>query len=261
MEKKKEKYTFKDDMEVLESSFAKILKLTKQNPNFYKSYGLGKYFENYYQILDRDIKKKRRRPKKYAHGTIVFVDFGMNFGSEFSKPHFAIVLTKNDSKTKRTITVVPLTSKIGPDKIELPFKLMSEFVQLIPRVVNDYIDKIDRQIAKKVNKLIGNHEHYIQKFEDIDVADEYYPSYEKIVNEIMIVKMKSLLEIRKANDQQTKYFFNKTTKTYIAIGNITTIDKSKIYKPESDLDILGKTIIDDKVMKFISDEIQKHLLT
>ena len=258
---KKEKYTFADDMKVLESSLKKILQITKQNPQFYKSFGLGRYFNNYYQILEREIQKKTRRQKKYVHGSIIFVDFGMNFGSEFSKPHFAIVLTKNDSKDKRTVTVVPLTSKYGPDKIELPFRLMSEFVQIMPKVVDDYIKKIDRQISKKVNKLIDNPKYHISKSEDINIHNKYYSSFENIINDVMVTKMKSLLEIRKANEQQTKYFFNETKTTYIAIGNVTTIDKSKIFKPDSELDILGKIVINDQGMKFISDEIHKHLLS
>ena len=48
---------------------------------------------------------------KFKRGTIVYVKFGVNIGSELSGNHFAIVLDKYDKVTKSTITVVPLSSK------------------------------------------------------------------------------------------------------------------------------------------------------
>ena len=57
---------------------------------------------------------KEALPSRYYHydrGTIIRVDFGVNMGSEFCGLHFAIVLDKKDNNHKKTLTVVPLTSK------------------------------------------------------------------------------------------------------------------------------------------------------
>lgn len=48
---------------------------------------------------------------EYKRGTIVYVKFGINIGAELSGNHFAIVLDKYDKRSKRTLTVVPLSSK------------------------------------------------------------------------------------------------------------------------------------------------------
>lgn len=55
---------------------------------------------------------------KFERGSIVFVDFGINIGSEMSNRHFAIVLNKYDSPKNRTLTVIPLSSKAGKFNIK-----------------------------------------------------------------------------------------------------------------------------------------------
>lgn len=257
----KKKYTFNNDMEVLEASFNKIIKLTKKNQRFYKSYGLGRYFQSYSKQLERDINKKRRRPQKYQPGTLVFVDFGMNFGCEFSKPHFAIVLTKNDSRNKRTITVVPLTSKPGKEKLELKFSLSSAIVQLIPKIVSEYSDEVDKEIVSKLNERIPNEEEHLKKYEDINVNNENYPLYKNLMNEAMIMKMKSLLEIREAKKQQDKFFKSDVRTTYVAINNVTTIDKNKIFARNSKLDVLGASVVNDENLKLICDKIRDNIIS
>lgn len=57
--------------------------------------------------------------KKYKRGQIVKVDFGINIGSELSYTHFAIVITKNDSIFSDIVTVIPITSKCGTNRIYL----------------------------------------------------------------------------------------------------------------------------------------------
>ena len=101
----------KENIRLLKEATDRLIKFVQNNPNYHKSYGMGESLSNYVNQLERDLHKKKRRYKTYLPGTIVYVHFGMNFGEEFSKTHYAITLSKNDNKNKRTVTVIPLTSK------------------------------------------------------------------------------------------------------------------------------------------------------
>ncbi|NUX21579.1 type II toxin-antitoxin system PemK/MazF family toxin, partial [Staphylococcus aureus] len=52
-----------------------------------------------------------KKYKKFSRGSIIYLDFGINIGHEFSGRHFGIVLNKNDSPYNSLVTVVPLSSK------------------------------------------------------------------------------------------------------------------------------------------------------
>ncbi|NEF57484.1 type II toxin-antitoxin system PemK/MazF family toxin, partial [Staphylococcus aureus] len=49
-----------------------------------------------------------KKYKKFSRGSIIYLDFGINIGHEFSGRHFGIVLNKNDSPYNSLVTVVPL---------------------------------------------------------------------------------------------------------------------------------------------------------
>ena len=53
----------------------------------------------------------KKKYVKLKRGSIVFVNFGVNVGSEISGHHFAVVVNKDDTIYKPFTTVVPLTSK------------------------------------------------------------------------------------------------------------------------------------------------------
>lgn len=66
----------------------------------------------------------------------------MNFGEEFSKTHYAIILSNNDNKNKRTVTVIPLTSKPGDDKMKLDFNFSRELFHLTYQVAMEASKKV-----------------------------------------------------------------------------------------------------------------------
>ena len=57
--------------------------------------------------------------KKFVRGQVVKVDFGINIGSELCYTHFAIVITKKDSINSDIVTIVPITSKKGSNRVSL----------------------------------------------------------------------------------------------------------------------------------------------
>lgn len=60
--------------------------------------------------LEYKYKHPKHLNKTYVRGSIVYVDFGINSGSELSGSHFAVALNKFDSPKSNTLTVVPLSS-------------------------------------------------------------------------------------------------------------------------------------------------------
>lgn len=63
------------------------------------------------QYLKYKIENPNHLNKTYPRRAMVYVDFGVNSGSELSGSHFAIVLTKKDNPKSNSLTVVPLSSK------------------------------------------------------------------------------------------------------------------------------------------------------
>ncbi|MFI3729523.1 type II toxin-antitoxin system PemK/MazF family toxin [Vagococcus fluvialis] len=49
--------------------------------------------------------------KVYERGTIVFIDFGINVGSELSGNHFGIIIDNQDNEKNNVLTVIPISSK------------------------------------------------------------------------------------------------------------------------------------------------------
>ncbi len=72
---------------------------------------------NQFSFEQNNTEKKKYRI--YKRGQLVRVNFGLNFGSELSMIHYAIVLNKTDNKRNATLTVVPLSSKHKPHYLTL----------------------------------------------------------------------------------------------------------------------------------------------
>ena len=86
------------NIEQLEVATDKLKNITNKNPNHFKTKRLGFIMENDTTQLESDVLLKRRRNSVFPQSTLVYVDFGINYGSEFSSYHYAITLNKNDSK-------------------------------------------------------------------------------------------------------------------------------------------------------------------
>lgn len=79
----------------------------------------------------------------YDRGSIIRVDFGVNMGSEFCGLHFAIVLDKNDISSKKTLTVIPLTSKSKKGR----FSLGKEIFNQTTNILNQQISELEKRIV------------------------------------------------------------------------------------------------------------------
>ncbi len=84
---------------------------------------LDEWLEKESKIFVKEIVPDNKNYKKYKRGQIIKVNFGINIGSELCYTHFAIVITKNDSTHSDIITIIPITSKNGKNRVNLGFIL------------------------------------------------------------------------------------------------------------------------------------------
>lgn len=250
----------KEDLLLLEKSANKLIELVKRNPHYHKSLGMGKNLSDYTNQLERDIKKYRRRYKQYRPGSIVYVHFGMNFGEEFSKAHYAITLTKNDSKTKRTITVLPLTSKKGKDKVKLDFNFSRELFHLTQQVVNKQTDVKNQKLLKEINDVIPEGIPKVSSFGELSYLFENKQQYNYLIQKVFNRLHKNIELFQIAKEQMDRYERGISKTTYAAVDCITTIDKNKIAPRVSELDVLSSTVLSDKQLKRLSETITDRII-
>lgn len=178
---KRYEYLFQKLNDILE----KLHTLTKDDMDIH----ILKWFvehvcKNYY-IHDSKLDETKRdtETNKTPRGHVYWVEFGVNIGSEFNDPHYAVVV----KESKYTAIVVPLTSKKSSDplwvktddavipigvvsgfetndtecyacismirsvsKRRLSSKVNGEFVKL--KLTNEQIDKIDNVINNRFTK-------------------------------------------------------------------------------------------------------------
>lgn len=83
-------------------------------------------------IFKKEANNQLNKPYPYfKRGAVIRVNFGVNEGSEFSNIHFAVVLDKRDSPRKRTLTVVPLTSKNGTNRFSLGKEIFNQTLSFL----------------------------------------------------------------------------------------------------------------------------------
>lgn len=243
--------------EKLEEATDKMKEITNENPEHFKTKRLGSSMGNYATQLERDVKGLRRRNPVFQHGTLVYVDFGINYGSEFSSYHYAFTLNKNDTRKDNTITVVPLTSKIGKQNIKLNSSISANLAALTLSYTherNELIEEISEKSLDLVDNLIERYEQAeeTKNNEELDNIRETLNQLKTLNQEINSLQ-KTVDDAKKRVD---KYIKDLDKDTYIKIDAITTIDKNKIFKRKDDLDPLTKVCASDEVLELIEEGIK-----
>lgn len=117
--------------------------------------------------------------KKFERGSIIKVNFGFNVGSELNFPHYAIVLSKNDSKYNPMLIVAPMTSikettnlsKLGKNRLNISnafylavYNKLAIALNEITDITDKYVDSMpyDPEFVKKV-KLSKKHYDELEK--------------------------------------------------------------------------------------------------
>ncbi|MCL0312844.1 type II toxin-antitoxin system PemK/MazF family toxin [Apilactobacillus sp. TMW 2.2459] len=86
------------------------IKVMSNNPTNKKYRHLPDWVLGKSKYLLNDKKSYSSHRKVFKRGSLVFVDFGVNVGTELSGSHFAIILNKDDHRKNDKLTVLPLTS-------------------------------------------------------------------------------------------------------------------------------------------------------
>ncbi|APB84629.1 type II toxin-antitoxin system PemK/MazF family toxin [Lactiplantibacillus plantarum] len=120
--------------------------------------------------------------RKFSRGTIVMVNFGIQLGGEFSGPHFAIVLNKNDTKYSSVLTVVPLSSKYHKNYANLGYELLGQINKLFEDFHKENIDNLkylNTELAKLMDDNTSGQNSFQFTEEESDllrqngIADEF----------------------------------------------------------------------------------------
>ncbi len=235
--------------------------------------------------------KLTRQYKVFKRGAIIYVDFGINIGSEFSMPHFAVVLNKKDHRFNEKLTVIPLTSVKHQHTIELDntirdsslsyleesIKESATFIYSILLIIDDQNSKNSINIAEKYLEIIQKEPSiaYLQQYTSNKIKttpDAYSYAKEhlskvqgKPVNTISdtiinTYATKENLENITSDTQLIKQIidmykrYNK--KTYARVEDITTISKNRIrrinyYDPIGKIRVSSETL--DRIEKSLKD--------
>ena len=200
-------------------------------------------------LLLRENKNEKGKILKLKRGSIIIVDFGVGIGSEISNPHFAIVLTKNDTPYNKTLTILPLSSKNTKYNYPLDKLIFNEFLKKFNQVRKELL--IESSNARKELNKIPYKEIPMKIMKPNNLTDNDIKNIEKYmeINEIY----KELI-IKKRKIEKVIQFYKKHKKnTYACINQITTISKERLYNPINEYDIVGTSKCSDEILDKIDE--------
>lgn len=287
------------------------LKVAETSLNHYKY-----YISNYYDVqmkcenisywlkkhancLIKECERPAEKGKyiSFPPGTLIKVDFGINFGRQICKPHFAIVLNKRDSSFNPILTVVPLTSKnkkyyesIGNQVYMTVIESLNKDAATIKKerdridnATNMYtyiLNKINAEVADlpeggKVYKADKEFGDYVISFIELlcSFADEEY-SFADIMDKDLDERTKimdNLIDILNEKKEQMTSDIKKHTKcvnyyehfkenTYADVNQPTTISKERIMSRINCYDPMGSIRVDDETLNKIRQAVAKNII-
>lgn len=139
------------------------------NPDDWKVSRLPNWMQSYGYLLDKELKNKLPSYyRRFRQGTIVMIDYGVTIGNELGGKHFGVVLNNDDTKYKRKVTVVPLSSHRHKGYIDLGYDLMSGINNLIELRKDEEQKKINKLI-NRLNEFNNNHKDNHFSFSDEEI--------------------------------------------------------------------------------------------
>lgn len=173
-------------------------------------------------------------------------------------------LDKRDSPRKRTLTVVPLTSKNGTNRFSLGKEIFNQTLSFLNKQF-DSMKLMQKELITKRENLNNalldlreqtwlddngiihvkdNKEFKVQN----DKTDKQHDSFMAIQNKFT----KEFFKLQKVTDMYQKYNKN----SFVRLTDITTISKLRIHKINN-YDPSGNICLTSQQMKAISDELMK----
>lgn len=238
----------KTKFDICDEANRRFKKLIDENKNHY----LEKFRHLPYWLDDVSyyfsLESNDKLPKNYYYfkrGSIIRVNFGVNEGSEFSNIHFAIVLDKKDSKYKKTLTVLPLTSKQKKGRYSLGKEVFNQTTTVLVKNVNDQqvallkigkerkeyqkkSDEIDTHIAILQNKVDNVNQEIIQlekEYANKGRIDEFSEKQERIEKrrQEILKEISSLEEAQRLNDKLTRRIGNEVVQRQTELDQLQKV--------------------------------------
>lgn len=158
------------------------------NPDNWKVSRLPNWMNFYGHSLNNELNGRLPRYyRKFKQGTIVMVDYGVPIGNELGGKHFGVIISNNDTKYKRKVTIIPLSSHYHKGYVDLGFDLMeginsllSDRIDELQNIISNMITRLDSFKAQNANKKID----FTQ--EDFSFLKENNVDYSLLQNDITI---------------------------------------------------------------------------
>ncbi|MCZ3747463.1 type II toxin-antitoxin system PemK/MazF family toxin [Limosilactobacillus vaginalis] len=96
------------------------------------------------------------------------IDYGVTIGNELGGKHFGVVINNDDTKYKRKVTVVPLSSHYHRGYIDLGYDLMSGINELIETRKAEEQKKI-KKVVNRLEEFTSSHKNNHFSFTDNDI--------------------------------------------------------------------------------------------
>ena len=139
------------------------------NPDDWKVSRLPNWIQSYGYLLNKELENKLpSHYRRFRQGTVVMIDYGVTIGDELGGKHFGVVLNNDDTKYKRKVTVVPLSSHWHRGYIDLGYDLMSGINYLIELRKDEEQKKINKLI-NRLNEFINGHKGNHFSFSDEEI--------------------------------------------------------------------------------------------
>lgn len=131
---------------------------------------LGDWLDKESTIYKKEISINKKTFKKLYRGQVIKVDFGINIGSELCYTHFAIVINDNDTIYNDNVTIVPITSKKGNNRINIGKLLHKIYPNSTKYNLISYVNILQIKTISKT-RILQNNKNYICNNEIMDKID------------------------------------------------------------------------------------------
>ena len=232
---------------------------TSKNPKLQKNaITLSYWLHNYMNMLKREETFNSKKLKRYKRGEIIKVHLGYNIGSEQGGLHYAIVLTKNDSKNAPVLTIIPLSSvKEGKTLHPSDVFLGNTIFQQLKGKWEIHHDLIDQELTSQTQEVDSLRELISSKTEAELLED--HADIDKRIHELN-ASIAHLSKLSSRRDKISNEILKMKTGSIALVNQITTISKIRIYNPLHSNDVLGNVKVSNEILDAIDDKIKELYL-
>lgn len=235
---------------------------------------LAYWFETYVKYIRNEERYDPKKQIRYNRGDVIKVNFGFNIGKEYGGLHYAIVLDKNNHLSANIVTVVPLTSGTESETYNTDVYLGSELFSKLDARHAYMLEKAHKDLdeCSKIKDSIDSTNSVIEKIisNDTNSQSEYDDEIAAtLADNLSILTDKHSEFTQKIEQTNQDIQFLEKSRQEIAklksgsialIGQITTIDKSRIYTPRKSTDVLYGIKFSDEKMNAINEAIKAKII-